>query len=189
MYTISEDIRFEFVSDASGEVITLQEAKDHLRVDGSGEDAYISTLIDAAEAYCSRYTGRLLRQRDVVQYWDSWPPVEVVLYWGNVSDVQSVTVSDEDNIQQPFTEFVVDKIMDRARIVPNRGVSLPRVYAPANGLRISYTAGYEAGKVPADLIAAMKLLVADLYEKRESSVKQLPDTITWLLQLHRLWQI
>lgn len=40
--------------------VTLQDAKDHLRVIGSEEDAYITQLIDAAEGHVADYLGEQL---------------------------------------------------------------------------------------------------------------------------------
>lgn len=184
-------ITFEFLSFATGDVLTLDQAKDHLRVAGSGEDEIIQTMINAAEGYIGTYTGRLLRQRTVKQLWDNWPEDggAVQPYFGNVSEIASVRVRDEAGVMTDFTEYDADIISTRARIVAKTGVTLPRVYGPVNGLEVVYTAGYLPGLVPPDLIAAMKLLVADLYERRESSVKQLPSTIEWLLSMHRIWQI
>jgi hypothetical protein len=31
--------------------------------------------------------------------------------------------------------------------------------------------------------------VAEMYEKRENAVKQLPTAAEWILAMHRLWQI
>lgn len=39
-------------------IITLTEAKDYLRVDGSYDDALITSLINAAEAYLRNATGK-----------------------------------------------------------------------------------------------------------------------------------
>ena len=39
-------------------MVTLEEAKDHMRVDGPGEDGLISTYIAAAENHIRRYCGQ-----------------------------------------------------------------------------------------------------------------------------------
>lgn len=41
-------------------VLTLEEIKAHLRVDGSAEDAQLTLLGEAAEDYASQYLGRSL---------------------------------------------------------------------------------------------------------------------------------
>lgn len=41
-------------------IVTLEEAKTHLRVDGNDDDAYISTLIAAAESLVKTMTGKEL---------------------------------------------------------------------------------------------------------------------------------
>lgn len=46
-------------------IVTLAEAKLHLRVDGADEDALIQTYLDAAEAAAAQYLNRALYASDV----------------------------------------------------------------------------------------------------------------------------
>lgn len=42
--------------------VTLQEAKDHLRVDQDAEDTTITAYLEAAEEYVEEYTGQALEE-------------------------------------------------------------------------------------------------------------------------------
>ena len=186
MYTIGPDIRFEFTRAGSGMVMSVEDAKEHLRVDIDTEDDYIALLIGAAQAYTENFTGRPYTGIEVVQYFDTFPYPSAVLYWGDVTAVTAVKYLDADAQEQTFSGYYVDKVMDRARIVIDRGSVIPQIADRPNAVWVEY----DAGKAPpADVLQAMKWLVAEMYEKRENAVKQLPTAAEWILAMHRLWQI
>jgi hypothetical protein len=109
------------------------------------------------------------------------------LYWGNVTAVAHIKYYNTANVLTTFTDYEVDLVMDRARIVINSGVTIPDTYDRPNTLAVTYTAGFAT--IPDDIIAAMKLIVGELFEKRENTVKQLPTAAEWLLAPYKLWQI
>lgn len=189
MYTIDSQIRFEITDPASGLPLSVADAKEHLRVDIDTEDDYIELLIKAAWGYAENYTGRPMMPITVKQYWDDFPGRSFVLYWGDVTAITSVKYYDSNNAEQTLSSslYRVDMLMDRARIVFNSTASIPSVYDRPNAVWVEYDAGKAA--VPDDMLHAMKLVVGELYEKRENTVKQLPTVAEWFLAQYRLWQI
>jgi uncharacterized phiE125 gp8 family phage protein len=152
-------------------------------VTGSDEDDYIELLINAAWKTTEKVLGRPLKQITVKQYFDEFPGKDFVLLWGNVTSVTHIKYYDADNALQTFTDFTTDKIMDRARI---RLTTEPTIYDRMNCIEIQYVCSYT---VPADVIAAMKLMIGEMYEKRENTVKRMPTAADHILSMNRLWEI
>ena len=61
---------YSVVTPAASEPITLTEAKNFLRVDGSDDDALIGALISAAREMCEQYTRRILVTTTIDEYFD-----------------------------------------------------------------------------------------------------------------------
>lgn len=55
-------------------VVSLDEAKTHLRIDHSDEDAYISALVTSATNFVEEFTGRSLITQTWRASFDRWPP-------------------------------------------------------------------------------------------------------------------
>jgi uncharacterized phiE125 gp8 family phage protein len=181
--TLSNQIRYEITAIASGLPISVADAKDHLRITGDDEDDYIELLIKAAWKHTEKILSRPMKQITVKQYFDDFPADEFSLLWGNVTSITSVKYYDVDEVEQTFTDYYLDKVMDRARI---RLKSTPDVYDRPNAVTIEYIASWTPTD---DVIAAMKLIIGDMYEKRENTVKRLPTAADWLLSLNRLWEV
>lgn len=181
--TLSDQIRYEIIETASGLPISVADAKDHLRVTGSDEDDYIELLIKAAWKTTEKILGRPLKEITVKQYFDDFPGKDFVLLWGNVTSVTHIKYYDADNVQQTFTDYTTDIIMDRARI---RIGTLPTIYERMNCIEIQYVSSWV---VPEDVIQAMKLMIGEIYEKRENTVKRMPTAADWILTMNRLWEI
>ena len=73
--------------------------------------------------------------------------------------------------------------MDRARI---RIGTLPTIDERLNCIEIQYVCSWS---VPEDVIQAMKLMIGEMYEKRENTVKRMPTAADWILTMNRLWEI
>jgi uncharacterized phiE125 gp8 family phage protein len=200
MYTLSSEIRYSEVAAASGLPFSVADAKDHLHVDGTDHDDYIQLLIKAAYKNVEQTIQRPIMSRQWVQYFDKFPInygineytglpnlYYFLLYWGNVTAVAHVKYYNTANVLTTFTDYATDLIADRARIVINSGVTIPDTYDRPNAVAVTYTAGFAT--IPDDIIAAMKLIVGELFEKRENTVKQLPTAAEWLLAPYKLWQI
>lgn len=147
--------------------ITHDDAKAHLRVRGSREDAYIDGLIGAAITMIERDTGRAL----AAQTWDykiSRPSDQVKLPIVPVASITSMTYFDTDDVSQSLTvaDYYLFSDDNSAVIAPKNTTDWPNMKDRPDALTVRYVAGYGAS-VPEPLKHAAKLLLAHWFENRE----------------------
>lgn len=163
------------VTAPASEPITLAEAKLHLREDGTAQNDLITAHIIAARQLAENDTGRSF----VSQQWrltmDDFPrdgsPIR--LERPPLVSVQSITYVDSTGVTQTLaaSEYVVDVSTLYGEVVLAYGAAWPNVRAGRGAVTVNYTAGYgAAAAVPEAIKAAIKLMVADLYENRESAI-------------------
>jgi uncharacterized phiE125 gp8 family phage protein len=156
------------------EPVTLSEAKAHLKVDFSDDDALITSLIKAARAHAEKIQGRAFISRVVRATIDVVPEREIVLPLSPVIDVRSITFYDTSNAAHlvPSTDYLVDRDAWDGRIILNDGSDWPEIDArAAKTVVIEYDAG--CGSAPEDVSedvkAAMKLMIGHWYTHREDT--------------------
>lgn len=191
------------------EPVTLAEAKAHLRVDGTAEDALIQSLIVTSRLHVEAALGLAL----VTQSWtwlvDRWPrpamrrgqvtgpqpasDLRLNLPLRPVQAIAHVKLWREDGTSESLdlSRFYLDGMATPARLVWLGG-ALPSPGRLANGIEIAFTAGFgaAAAAVPATIRHALLLLVAHWYEHREpveigSGLVAVPPMVSELLQPYR----
>jgi uncharacterized phiE125 gp8 family phage protein len=181
-------MRLRLLTPPIAEPLTLDEAKAHLRVDGTEEDAYISALITAAREMVENYTNRQLMEATFEGICDDLgditlpkPPFrELISIQYTTSGDVLATLAAENHTYLEGSEPAVVK------------VKKPQDYKEAeNGVKVTFKAGYTT--VPASLKAAMQLLVGHLYENREEvtmavTANQLPKASEYLMNPYRVFQ-
>jgi uncharacterized phiE125 gp8 family phage protein len=182
-----------------GEPISLQEAKEHCRIDLDNEDALIGGYIAAARQHVENVTARQLLTAVWALKLDGWPcwidvprpPLQSV----SGVPVVAITYVDADGATQTLatTDYRVDApsgpTCERGRIEPAYGVSWPSLRGVLNSVTVTFSAGYGAtgDTVPMALRQAMLLAIAHWYRNREHVVTdtnaiELPLTVKELLR-------
>lgn len=183
----------EIVTAPAEEPVSLQEAKDHLRVEVTADDALIGRLITDAREWVERFTRRALvtqtRRLWAYQFPDSAFDQDGIgrdsacrdctalhLPGGKVQSVLSVQFTDTAGVLQALetTEYTLDSKdpQKHARLVPAYGKSWPATRDEANAVQVQYVAGYgAAAAVPAIVKQAILLHAGWHYETREASDK------------------
>jgi uncharacterized phiE125 gp8 family phage protein len=162
------------VSAPAQEPLTLKQAKDHLRVDVDDDDELIAILIRAARGYVETFTHRAL----LAQTWDlklDGFPCDRPWYLPKAPTIAvvSITYIATDGTSTPWTLYQTDLPSGpkaaQARIAPIYAGYYPSTRWTLNAVVVRFTAGYgtAASSVPAELLAAMKLLIGHWYERRE----------------------
>lgn len=143
----------------SATIVTLQAAKDYLRVDYSEDDTLIQSLIDTARIRLEQYASVAMTPRTlkVVAYVDEFielpyapiNTISLVEYWDGAAwvtiEVGNYRVLGDTYKKVYFTSPIMSEF------------------------RFTYTCGYAT--TPESMKTALLKMVGDLYEYRESSVE------------------
>lgn len=172
------------------EVISLVEAKSHLRVDHDFEDSLIALYRDAAVADVAEFMRRPILQTSVEDYY-RWCDFnhnrkKIYLRRPNASAVTVGVFDSESNqyVTVDPSEYRLEEVAENPHIVFDIAPIYDDSNAEANVLRISYTTGIPA--VFPQLKAAVLMLLGSLYENREdvvvgSNARKLPLSVEYLL--------
>lgn len=192
---------YELITGPAYEPLTLEEAKKHLNVDFTDDDALIGIFLKAARQNAERYMGRALISQVWDLYLDEFPSngSPIKLMPAPVIEIEGVFYGDDTpEGQMDAAGYRLDRSSAPARLSLVSGGSWPSMTAYSNAVRIRFRAGYvddqvspEAGEVPFDIKAAILLNLGTLYANRESvivgsTVAQLPGAAERLLRDYRI---
>lgn len=162
--------------DPAVEPVTLAEAKEQVREDGSDSDTLIAALITAAREYVEERTGRAL----ITQTWSlamDGPPCgndAIRLPRPPLQSVTSVVYVDEAGADQTWAvaNYRVDTHSEPARIALASDAVWPIPQFVAGAVTVTYVAGYgdTPDTVPQAIRQAILLLVGHWYDHRSPEV-------------------
>ena len=175
------------------EAITLEEAKNYLRVDVTDDDILISDLITAARMFAEAYTWRAILPTTYEYYLESWPVYGVIeLPNPPLISVDFVRYTTANNVQFTLdaSSYIVDTANEPGRVILKPNYSWPAdELLPGLPIVIRFTAGYAV--VPKPVRQAMLMLVAHWYENREAagerSIKEIAFAVESLLGQYRFF--
>ncbi|HET8799628.1 MAG TPA: head-tail connector protein [Marinobacter sp.] len=178
-------------------MITIEQAKAHLRVEHGEEDSLITSLIASAFRHIENRTGQVFDSRDgIVMLADRLPQGScgLELQWTPVRAVTEVSYLDPDGVRTVLESGAldVDKRGVYPVLYPAIDTSWPNHRPQRSSVQITVNAGWE--QCPADVSAAALLIIGHLYEHRESVVvgtisSELPMGVEMLLApyvIHRI---
>lgn len=191
---------------SSLEVITLDEARRHLRIEPFGsplehpDDNYISSLIAVSREWCEEYLERSIGTATYELVLDKFPDaIQIKPY---CQSIESIKYLDIDNALQTISplDYTLDNYSEPAWVVPIYGKRWPETYPTINAVKVKFVSGYTDGlspntnPTPAAIKAAMLLLIGNFYENRQQDVlgntrisfNSLPLGVYSLLQPYRL---
>lgn len=171
-------MRYRSLTRSSGpavEPVTVAEAKAHLRVDISDDDAYIGTLITAAREWVEAYLDRTLVNTQWVMRLDSFPledielPRPPMVSSGTATSV-SVTYTYTSGATAVYSSssYRVDRASTPGAVRPIYGGTWPSGMTDENAVSVTWWAGFGAdgSSVPASIRHAMLMLIGFWYENR-----------------------
>jgi len=155
------------ITPPASEPVSLAEAKAHLRLTISDDDAYVSSLIGAARRALEARHGLALMPQHWALFADRWPEDGIfqIPLWP-VSEVESLVSFSEDDTASTIdaAHYMLDAASRPARVALRTG----RTFAPPgrriNGLKLSFVAGFDT--VPAEIKQAILICAADWYQNR-----------------------
>ena len=184
----------QLITPPAVEPVSLADAKLHLKVDTSDDDALIARLITAARARAEWHTGRALNTQSWILWLDCWPPCGIIeIPLPPLQSVTSLTVyapDDSATVLDPAT-YRVDAVSSPARLMLKTSVLPPTNLRDINSVAAAFTAGYgdDATDVPAGFRAAILELIAFLYEHRGEAPAELPADVLALLAPFRVFHL
>jgi len=178
--------------------VLLEELKDHLRVDGEDDLAYVAMLIDAIMARVDGKEG-ILNRALITQTWDltldAFPTGDFIsVPLPPLQSVTSITYTDGAGTSQTWASSNYTVITDRlpGRVVLGYQKVYPATQVIPNAVTVRFVAGYGASwnDVPATLRLALMQLAAHWYENRDPVLigtiqAELPMHVEALLAQHR----
>lgn len=154
------------------EPVSLSEAKTHLRVTASDEDAYILSLTTTAREVCEAKTGQAMATQTWRLTLDSFPSA-IELPITPVQSVTHVKYLDTSNNLQTLNpaNYTLDNASDykSAWVVPGYGYDWPDTYDVINAVQVDYVAGFTAA--PQAYKHWMLTVIAHFYRNRESATE------------------
>lgn len=171
------------------ELLTLEEAKRHLRVYSSDLDDEVTSLVRAARDYCERFAARTLRGTVTrVIKMGGWWTCELKLPFPPVLAVSSITYYDTSNASQTLSSanYYVELSTDGGGEVEwVYNATIPSLYFRDDAVTVTYTTGYaDLTSVPPVAVQAMKSKLTELWGSgSESEIKAARDCCDRLLSL------
>lgn len=193
----------ELIAAPQGLVVSIADAKAYMRVDHSDDDELIEAFIGAATAQIEgRYgtLGRAIRRQTWDYILECFPDPgceSIELPLPPLIDVITVSYTDAAGDVQTLEtgEFEVDTNSVPGRVRPVQGGYWPTAIEDQyDAVRIRFLAGYPDDEVPPTIALAIKIMVADMYENRESVTQQnlttvnIPTAAERLLNQYRVHQ-
>jgi uncharacterized phiE125 gp8 family phage protein len=183
------------------EPVTVQEARDHLRVTGTDEYAYIANLVVSARQEMEDWTRRAIMTQTWDYFLEAFPLGNAItIPFGNLQNVpltQYVKYKDVAGTETTMT-ITTDYLVETngegfGRIVLPYSCTWPMgPFYPSNPIKIRFVCGWTTqALVPMKLKQAILMRIAEMYEMRgESTVGSTVATNRTaenLIQSLRLW--
>lgn len=179
------------VTPATARLLSLADAKKHLRVDTNDEDDLITAYSSAAQDYVERYTSRLLVPQTLEYACSGFPCGAIVIPRDPVTAINAIGYTDAagaavvlDEADWRWSESAPDEVL--AAIA----TSWPAAARDNGSVRIEFEAGYDEGLCPPALSMAVRLMLGTLYNQREGvvsgvTVAELPTGVAALCAPYR----
>lgn len=171
-------------------VVSVDEAKRHLRVFHDDDNADITAMVATAEAAIEGPNGIGIALSP--QTWrmslDHFP-CEIIVPLGPVTSVTSVAYTDANGSPATVSGLRFDLDASPLRIWPARDTAWPEIYCEPGAVKVTFVCGYAT--LPPDLRAAILLIVGHFYEHREAvttdlKAVDLPMGVSSILERYRV---
>ena len=152
-------------------VLTLAEAKLHLRVENSAEDTLITALVAAATQDAEHLMQRAILPQQWRHTMDAWPQLEVRLPRPLITAVDSISYTDSAGAVQALApaSCILAATDLGARLQPAYGTWWPSARYQPGAIVITYTAGWPTAEAVPELVRAwIKLRLGALYDNRNA---------------------
>ena len=171
--------------------VTLQEAKDQLRVDTSDEDTLIQNLIYVAQRQVEEFTNLDLTGATYDFYLTNLPADGIVLPKSPVASISSIKYRDASNVEQTWATSNYYYIVQESplRIRYTDAYTLPSLYTNRfDAITVRFVTGFTSpDALPTPLKQAVLIILTDLYETRSDTPRERFSNWQSLCYPYRVW--
>lgn len=180
----------QLLSGPSTEPLTLADLKVFLRVTHQEEDAVLALLITTARQMVESASSRILLAQTWRVFLDAWPPSGLIVApLAPVTSILAARLRHGDGSETALPADLFTLRGDRTpAVIAFERPRAPAPTRPLGGIELDLALGHEAAAdVPADLVQAVRLLAAHLYERRDEAAGGglLPEGVVALLKPYR----
>lgn len=177
------------ITPAATPAVSLAEAKDWARVEGSSQDATMATILAAAVAKVESMTGLVLGEQVWRLTLDCFSDT-IELPRGPVTALAAAGFTYVDSAGAPQQVdpalYTLDLVSSPQWIVRNADATWPEVLEAVNVVQIQFTAGHTAATLPPALKGAVLTLAARWFDDRTNN--DVPEGVMQALEPFRpLW--
>ena len=172
-------------------LVSLDQAKEHLRVGHNDDDVYITRLTHAAQLVCESLSGAEFTPMTYVFSCDNWQQTKDVPQVSTVGTIDSISYKNTSGgltVWNPSNYYLAN-LSQRSRIELVDGMSYPDLYDGIQNITITFSTIPVWGKTT-DLnevaFQAVLITISDMYENRQSVIvgriaSSIPRTAQFLL--------
>lgn len=184
-------------------LVSLSNAKEHLRIGHTDDDAYITRLTKAAQLVCEKLTGSVFTDASYTLQCDNWEQTKEIPEISSVHSITHIKYMDDQtpSAQQTWsnTNYYLVNYSQRSRIALVDGSDYPDLRDGIGNIDVTFAAKpvWNLGTTT-DLseIATQAVLItlADMYENRQSVIvgriaSKIPQTAQYLLDTLKIQTI
>ena len=176
-------------------LVSLEEAKTHLRIGHTEDDAYITRLTKAAQLVCEKLTGMVLTPCDFIMQCDEWSQTKEIPEISIIKTISYIKYMDASSpsVQQTWSasNYELINYSQRSRISLVDGSSYPTLRSGPGSIEMKFSAkpSWSANTLTAlseVAFQAVLITIADMYENRQSVIvgriaSSIPKTAQYLL--------
>lgn len=184
-------MQLTLVTPPASAIVSLAEAKTHLRVEHDVENDYLPTLVATAEALIAGrdgWTGRALTEQTWKLELEGFPIGDCIrLPFPPLQSVTHVKYYDENNAQQTFSaaKYAVHTTDTPGQVKLLATQGWPSAYSRRDAVEVQFVCGYAT--VPAPIKHAVLIVLAALYRNRGDEGFEMPAAVRRLLAPYKAW--
>ena len=172
-------------------LVSLADAKEHLRVGHNDDDSYITRLTHAAQIVCEHLTGANFTPSSYSFFCDNWEQTKEVPEVSTLGLIESITYKNTSGALTVWnpTNYYFAPGSQRSRIELVDGKSYPDLYDGIQNIIINFSTIPVWGKTTnlnEVAFQAILITISDMYENRQSVIvgriaSSIPRTAQFLL--------
>lgn len=194
-------------TDAATDIISLNDAKAFLRIDGTEDDPLLTMLIGVAVDSAEKYLRRSILTKTLELTLDGFPWAdddalarigsgthqvppswitggydEFDLPYPPAASITSITTYNPANVSAVFAS--ASYLLDNSRVILNQGYTWPSDLRDRAAVKVRYVAGYGSANLPAGIKLGMMQHLVAMYECRTGC--EMPLAARGLLDQYRI---